>query len=138
MDDLKNLLILNNKINNLLMERSQLKSMLENVKGQQLHERISGTKDTDFSAALDKLIALEKEIDSLVDEYVDQRKKIISALELIRDDRYRELLNYRYVCGLSLNQISKKMNFNYCYLRRLHTRALRVYEKVVTQSNIQK
>ena len=135
MDDLKNLIILNNKINNLLLERSQLKAMLENVKGQQLHERVSGTKDTDFSAVLDKLIALEKEIDNLVDEYVEQRKKIISALELIRDDRYSELLNYRYVCGLSLNQIAKKMNFNYCYTRRLHTRALRVYEKVVTQSN---
>lgn len=136
MDDLKNLIILNNKINNLLMERSQLKSMLENVKGQQLHERVSGTKDTDFSAALDKLIALEKEIDSLVDEYVEQRKKILNVLELIREDKYRELLTYRYVCGLSLHQISKRMNFNYCYTRRLHTRALRVYEKVVTQSNI--
>lgn len=136
MDDLKNLVILNNKINNLLMERSQLKSMLENVKGQQLHERISGTKDTDFSAALDKLIALEKEIDSLVDEYVDQRKKIISALELIRDDRYRELLNYRYVCGLSLNQISKKMNFSYNYIRKLHRRAIYVYDKVGTKRHI--
>lgn len=118
------------------MERSQLKSMLENVKGQQLHERISGTKDTDFSAALDKLIALEKEIDSLVDEYVDQRKKIISALELIRDDRYRELLNYRYVCGLSLNQISKKMNFSYNYIRKLHRRAIYVYDKVGTKRHI--
>ncbi|EFR43022.1 sigma factor-like helix-turn-helix DNA-binding protein [Dialister micraerophilus] len=136
MDDLKNLVILNNKINNLLMERSQLKLMLETVKGQQLHERISGTKDTDFSAALDKLIALEKEIDSLVDEYVDQRKKIISALELIRDDRYRELLNYRYVCGLSLNQISKKMNFSYNYIRKLHRRAIYVYDKVGTKRHI--
>lgn len=136
MDDLKNLVILNNKINNLLLERRQLKLMLETVKGQQLHERISGTKDTDFSAALDKLIALEKEIDSLVDEYVDQRKKIISALELIRDDRYRELLNYRYVCGLSLNQISKKMNFSYNYIRKLHRRAIYVYDKVGTKRHI--
>ena len=136
MDDLKNLVILNNKINNLLMERSQLKAMLENVKGQQLHERISGTKDTDFSAALDKLIALEKEIDNLIDEYVDRRKKILSALELIRDDRYRELLNYRYVCGLSLNQISKKMNFSYNYIRKLHRRAIYVYDKVGTKRHI--
>lgn len=136
MDDLKNLVILNNKINNLLMERSQLKSMLENVKGQQLHERISGTKDTDFSAALDKLIALEKEIDNLIDEYVDRRKKILNALELIRDDRYRELLNYRYVCGLSLNQISKKMNFSYNYIRKLHRRAIYVYDKVGTKRHI--
>lgn len=136
MNDLKNLVILNNKINNLLMERSQLKAMLENVKGQQLHERISGTKDTDFSAALDKLIALEKEIDNLIDEYVDRRKKILNALELIRDDRYRELLNYRYVCGLSLNQISKKMNFSYNYIRKLHRRAIYVYDKVGTKRHI--
>lgn len=136
MDDLKNLVILNNKINNLLMERSQLKAMLENVKGQQLHERISGTKDTDFSAALDKLIALEKEIDDLIDEYVDRRKKILNALDLIRDDRYRALLNYRYVCGLSLNQISKKMNFSYNYIRKLHRRAIYVYDKVGTKRHI--
>ena len=42
----------------------------------------------------------------------------------ISDDRYRVLLQYKYIDGLTLLKTSEKMGYSYDYVRELHGKAL--------------
>ena len=71
-----------------------------------------------------KMVALEGEINSDIDELVDLKRNIFSAIREIVNLEYKTLLELRYLCYKSWEQISVSMDYDIRYLYKLHSKAL--------------
>ena len=71
-----------------------------------------------------KIIDLEREIDRRIDEYVDLTREIETAIDKVGDDRYRDILRYRYINDWSWERIAQEMHYDERWVRRLHGWAL--------------
>lgn len=76
-----------------------------------------------------KIIDLEREIDRRIDEYVDLTREIETAIDKVGDDRYRDILRYRYINGWSWERIAQEMHYDRRQITRLHGLALLEIEK---------
>lgn len=76
-----------------------------------------------------KIIDLEREIDRCIDEYVDLTREIETAIDRIDDDRYRDILRFRYINGWSWERIAREMHYDRRQITRLHGLALLEIEK---------
>lgn len=71
-----------------------------------------------------KIVDLEREVNAGIDRLVDIRQDIIRAIESVKDDRARLLLQYRYIDGKSFEWIAAEMNYSWRHIHRLHSQAL--------------
>lgn len=91
----------------------------ENVKG----GKIKG------SALIDRYIDKENEIKNIINEYVDLKHKIIGDIQKMKNPVYADLIYRRYVEFKSLEKIADEMCYNYNYIRRVHSEALKAFGK---------
>lgn len=71
-----------------------------------------------------KAVDLGREIDRRIDEYVDLTRQIETAIAQLQDDRYRDILTWRYINGWRWEQIAQAMGFDVKWVWKLHGRAL--------------
>ncbi|HIS92756.1 MAG TPA: hypothetical protein IAA84_07025 [Candidatus Alectryocaccomicrobium excrementavium] len=71
-----------------------------------------------------KIIDLEREIVRRIDEYADLTREVEAAIDRIGDDRYRDILRFRYVNGWGWERIAQEMHYDERWVRRLHGWAL--------------
>ena len=84
---------------------------------------------------IQRLLDLEAEIVKEIDNFADQKRKMIRQIQDLRNETYVSLLYRRYVEFKTLEEISVEMNYTYQYTRRMHGYALaefqRVHEKAI-------
>ena len=84
---------------------------------------------------IQRLLDLEAEIDKEIDNFADQKRKMIRQIQDLRNETYVSLLYRRYVEFKTLEEISVEMNYTYQYTRRMHGYALaefqRIHEKAI-------
>ncbi|MDD3230984.1 MAG: hypothetical protein PHE09_17485 [Oscillospiraceae bacterium] len=78
--------------------------------------------------AVEKIVALEGEIDVEIDRLLQVRGEIEKAIKTVPDDTLRTLLELRYIDGLTFEQIAVRMNYAFRHITRLHGKALHVLE----------
>lgn len=71
-----------------------------------------------------KIVDLENELDADIDRLVTVRDSIRMAIESVEEDRERLLLQYRYIDGLTFEEIAVLMNYSWRHIHRLHSQAL--------------
>ena len=71
-----------------------------------------------------KNLDLEREIARRIDEYVDLTREIDAGIDSVGDDRYRDVLRYRYINEWSWERIAQEMHFDVKWLYKMHGRAL--------------
>ena len=72
---------------------------------------------------------VEREIKQRIEEYTELTREIEAAIARIPDDRYRDILRWRYVNGWKWERIAKEMNYSDMkWLWNLHRRALEALE----------
>lgn len=81
---------------------------------------------------MNKYIDLQREINDMIDRFVDLKHKIIGEIHAVPDIRYSELLYHRYVEYMSFTQIAEVMHYEYKYICRLHGMALKCFQKTRT------
>lgn len=74
---------------------------------------------------MDKVLEIEEEINREIDELQTVRQEIRAALNQLEDENLKLLMEYRYIDGLTWEQIAVKMNYSYMQICRLHGKALR-------------
>lgn len=80
-----------------------------------------------YEKQIEKIVDLEKEIDFLIDEYVELKHTIIGQLHELRNGKYIEILYKRYVENKKLEQIAVEMGYTYNHVRHIHGYALQEF-----------
>lgn len=71
-----------------------------------------------------KIVDLEREINRRIDEYVDLTREIEGRIQSLEDERYRDVLQFRYINEWSWPRIAEEMHYCLDWVWRLHGRAL--------------
>ena len=71
-----------------------------------------------------KMVDLETEINSDIDQLVDLKKELVEVIKAVRDPEYQTLLELRYPCFKSWGQISAIMRYSAKHVFYLHGKAL--------------
>ena len=83
----------------------------------------SGTSDK-ISSSVARIIQIKEELQSEIDKLSDMTGKVYKAINSLNDPTLETLLMYRYIRGLSWEEIAVKMNFSFRHLCRMHGKAL--------------
>ena len=122
---------LDQRINSKLEQVSKLRNLSMKASGLRLAERISGTKEHSLmESALVKMIDLEYEINADIDRLVDLKREMATLIERVNDPSQRLLLEMRYLCGNTWEDIAQKMGYDLRWVYRLHGKALQEFEMV--------
>lgn len=71
-----------------------------------------------------KICELEEELDQKIRELLSQRKEIVAVLDSLSDDNLRQLMRYRYIQGMTWDEIAEEMYYSRMQVCRLHGQAL--------------
>ena len=81
--------------------------------------------------AVEKIVDLQDEIRRDADELVDVKRGIMHVIKAVDDVDCRLLLEMRYLCYRSWEQIAVDMGYCIDNIYRLHRKALRLVEEVL-------
>lgn len=123
---------LDQRINSKLEQLRTLSELALKVTG-----AVSGmphTTDRSASGPADtivKIIDLQEEINRQVDELVDTKREIMHVIRSVEDTDCRLLLEMRYLCYRSWEQIAVDMGYCIDNVFRVHRKALRFVDAVL-------
>jgi hypothetical protein len=121
------------RIKNKLIEKQQWKEMALGITANMDGERVqssSGAKSK-MAEAVIKCVDMEAEIDSLIDELIDTKKKVIQTIEQLDSATEYNVLHMRYIQYLSLQDIADHYNRDYGWATTTHGRALKSVQELL-------
>ena len=126
-------------IENKLSEVYNLKAMAVSISSPSNTDRVQSSGSYDkISDKVAKLVDMEKEIDEMVDRYVDTRKKIISQIDSMENKNSYSILTDVYVKQIPFKQIFIKMQISERRMYRLYNIALKEFEEMFGEEYLQK
>lgn len=126
------------KINDKISERESYWSLATKVTPTLSHAPAgTGTSDK-VGNIVAKIVALDEEINTQMNEFVDLKHKIIREIEQLDNEKYRCVLYKKYVEYKDLSVIACEMCYEYKSLLNMHGYALKAFKKVMEQNDIQK
>ena len=75
-----------------------------------------------------KIIDLENEINADIDQLVDLKRDMVAAIKAVADPECQTLLELRYLCFKSWEQIAVAMGYGVRHVYKLHNSALETFE----------
>lgn len=93
--------------------------------------------DAPFTKSVERIIDLEKEIDDMIDQYVNLKDQIINEIQSLSNVTYIEILYKRYIKYKKLEVIAVELGYSYQYVRVMHGYALQEFEKAVLKVSTQ-
>lgn len=74
--------------------------------------------------AVAKIVDLQAEINRDIDRLVDLKRDIVALVKSVDNTEFQTLLEKRYLCYMSWEQIAVDMNYSIHHLYKIHTGAL--------------
>ena len=122
---------LDRMINNKLSEIQQFRELARSVSAVKNEERVKTSPNFDKMGSTDcKIEKMEKELDDLIDTYVDKKNLIVSQIDGIDNETYYHILFARYVEKKTFEKIADEMTYSWRQTIRIHGRALQEFEKL--------
>ena len=78
-----------------------------------------------------KIVDLENEINRDIDNLVDLKREMVSVIKAVTDPEYQTILELRYLCFKSWEQIAVELRYSIHHLYKLHNAALEVCEQLM-------
>lgn len=72
-----------------------------------------------------KIVSLEEEINADIDRLVDLKCEIVSVIKQVANTEFQTLLEQRYLCFRTWEEIAVAMSYNVRTIYRLHDQALK-------------
>jgi len=118
-------------INQKLQELYELKKLQDIKAIDYTKEKVQSSRQNgaNFETILIKIIDMENEINDEIDSFIDMKHCIINQIQLLENCIFVKLLCKRYVEYKSFEQIAVEMGYTYDYIRKIHIKALRNFEK---------
>lgn len=112
------------EVNQLLMEKDEIFS-LGTKTTPTYSDMPKGTGENNkIQSTIEKLEEQEEKINKKIDLLYEVKEDIEKTLHTVEDDTLRVLLRYRYINGLTWEEIAVTMNYDYRWILRLHGKAL--------------
>ena len=74
--------------------------------------------------AVGKVVDLQAEIDGDIGQLVDLKRDMVSIIKAVQNTEYQTLLELRYLCFKTWEQIAVAMGYNLRHVYRLHDEAV--------------
>lgn len=108
-------------------EIETLRSRAEKVTRALSSVSASGSGRQDFTVTIDRIIALQTELDKLIQEAISERYYLESLINAVHSPLHRRVLQRRYINGNTFEQIAVYENRNYKHIvNRIHPEALKM------------
>ena len=78
-----------------------------------------------------KILTLQEEIRVDIDRLVELKREIMSIIKEVSDTELQTLLEKRYLCYLSWEQIAVEMSFSIQHIYRMHDAALNAIDRIL-------
>ena len=75
--------------------------------------------------AVCKIVDLQEEINKDIDRLVDLKREIMGVIKSVPNVEYQTILEKRYLCFISWEQIAVDMNYSMQHIHRMHSSALK-------------
>jgi DNA-directed RNA polymerase specialized sigma subunit len=123
------------RINTKLEQLVRLRSLACQVTRSIRHDNVkgSGTPKSALEDAVVKIVMAEQDINDEIDRFVDIKREITDMLGLLDNDDQRLLLELRYLCFDSWEQIADKLCISVSYAYQLHRAALYSFEDILNR-----
>ncbi|MBU5419982.1 DUF1492 domain-containing protein [Acetanaerobacterium sp. MSJ-12] len=105
-------------------ELSQWRSRSEKVTSSFSDGPKGGEEGNRLEETVERIIAIEEELNREIDEMVDIRKEIQAAISSLEDCTLEALMEMRYLGGRSWEEIAVALSYNYRWILRLHKKAI--------------
>lgn len=114
------------------MELCRLKTMSNNVRKSNLDERVQNNTQSKDSVgdAVAKIIDLEKNVDSVVDEFIRKRNEIIKKLDGMKNVQYYQVLSLKYINNKTYKEIAELLGCSIMQINRIRQKAILEFEKM--------
>lgn len=121
------------KINTKLEQLEHLRSLAYKVTSFIREDKVSESQPKSvMEDSVIKIVMAENAINEAIDELIDTKNEISEMVKNIANDDERILLELRYHCFNSWDQIAAKMNISSSHAFRLHRRALESIDRELT------
>lgn len=94
-------------------------------------DRIQSSPSGDNMRYVEKYVDMMRGLNELIDNYTHIKNKIIGEIESLNNEKYSEVLYYRYVEYLIFPEIADRMNYSKDYVWKIHRKALKEFERTV-------
>lgn len=82
--------------------------------------------------AVEKIVDLQSEINRDIDALVDLKRDIVRAIKAVENTEYQTILELRYLCFKTWEQIAVYMGYNVRHVYRIHDEALNALSAIET------
>ena len=72
----------------------------------------------------------EDELKEKMDAYAKIERKVSEKIDEVKEQKYRDRLRYRYILGLTYDQIADRMSYSTRHIARMHDKAVEAFEAV--------
>ena len=80
-----------------------------------------------------KIVDLQTEINADIDALVDLKRSILETIKAVANVEMQTILEKRYLCFQSWEQIAASMNYDIRWLYRLHGKALKEVDGIISE-----
>lgn len=87
--------------------------------------------DSRMADSVIKIIDLQDEINSDINKLVELKREIMGVIKAVPNIEYQTLLEKRYLCFITWEQIAVDMNYSMQYTFRIHERALKEIDQLL-------
>ena len=120
------------KIQNKLIEQQQWRDVATGITANIGGDRVQASSSQQKMAdAVVKCVDIESEIDKLIDNLIDTKKKIIETIEKLSSPTEYRIIHMRYIQYISLSDIAEILNREYTTVTTTHGRALKNVQKIL-------
>lgn len=107
-------------------ELSQWRSRAERVTSSFSDGPKGGEEGNRLEETVERIIAIEKELNREIDEMVDVRREIQAAISSLEDCTLEALMEMRYIGGKTWVEIADRLGFGRTNIWALHNKALKL------------
>ncbi len=115
---------LNQRIDRLLEEQSRWRERALKITPTLSQAPGGGGSGSPIERPMDKVLEMEEEINEEIDTLQTIRHQIRDTLNQLTDESLKLLMEYRYIDGMTWEQIADKMNYSWRQVYRKHEEAL--------------
>ena len=120
---------LNRMINNKLTEITQLRELSCSISAIGNEEKVISSSDPDkIGSTYAKIDEMERNLDKMIDEYIE-KKNLIIGQDSIENEDYYNILFSRYIEKKTFEVIATEMKYSWRQIIRLHGKALKAFEE---------